>query len=324
MKYFLLLCFLTIVSCNDKSNSSDKNTTPPIVESNYKTADDYISDVGIANILEHKLDGYELKAAIVNSFHTSLFYYNEELQLLCIRPEEILCGDNDTMILQINGEDTLSKTGYYFTKDHENGKILKVDFADMTEEKNKNLNLSGSTVAYGFKLKQTDTFHYSITLYGDYVRQKITVTYDPNTGWQSQASDILLEYEGVTANVFAFGKETIIEQLRKLPKADEKCIIRTKLHPSNRHTLKLDLDSDYDDFNTYSVEIGIKQKEIVVNDKSIHIREIQQFIDDNSEPGYTADVRINLTNSSNEQTVRELFDYLVWYISNPKYSIGIK
>ena len=328
MKFCLILCLCFIASCSENRKTEVKKTVQdpePQTTSKYKSTKDYISDVGIAHILEDKLEGYELKAAIVNTFQTSLFYYNEELQQLCIRPAERLLYDEDTMIFQINGKDTLAKTGYYLTEDKENGMIVRVDFEAMTDGKHDDLNLTGPTLAYGFKFKQTDSLHYFIRFYGNYVQQKVTVTYSPNTGWKSEASEISLNSEQVTANVFAFGKEKIVEQLRKIPIGDQECIIRTKAHPSNRFTMKFDLDSDYGDFNEYSVEIVIKEKALWVNNHKMSMPEISALIEEKfTDPRYRVDTRITFTPTSDDQTARELFRFISKYRLDADYSLGIK
>lgn len=330
MKYFLLLSFLTIVSCNEKSNSSNSETPPPPeieteTESKYNSTWDYIFDNGIAHVLEHKLENYELKAAVINSFHSLLFYYNEDLQQVCCYVEEILTvNDRDNAMMQINGKEMRPNIWYYLTEEKENSRLIPIDFEKMTPEKRENFEGPGISLAYGFKLKQTDTFHFSINLIGNQSQQKVEITYDPNYGWRSNASQINTE-KIITANIYTFGKEKIIDQLKRLPNKDKECIIRTRPLPNFGFSRNFDLDNNYGDFSAYPIEIGIEGKTIYFNDDEITIYQIEDLIKkEKIDPYNPIEARINLSNSSNEDTVKELLKHLVERYPEANFAIGIK
>jgi hypothetical protein len=195
----------------------------------------------------------------------------------------------------------------------------------MNDEKRKEFNRPGINFACGFKLKQTDKFRFFMTLAGSaYEKQDIEITYDPNRGWKSKASQITYEVDQIKANVFCFGKEKVIDQMKRVTKEQQSCVVRTKQFYHDQFTIKLDLDSDYDDFNQHLVEIEIQQKDFIVNGKSISLYNIDSTIKEHYAIRHPADVRITLSSISDDQSVRELLEFLADKHLDAKYSIGFK
>ncbi len=146
MKYLLILCICTVISCSKKSESSsetnDKNSheaPAPTTESKYRSTEDYALSVGMAHVLEHKLEGYELKAAIVNSFHSLLFYYNAELEQVCFYVDEnLISQERQSMKFEIKGQEKIGKIHYFLTDGKENCKIISIDRTQTTQEEYEN------------------------------------------------------------------------------------------------------------------------------------------------------------------------------------------
>lgn len=331
MNYLLILCLFTVISCSKKSESSSEidgssssETPAPEAVSKYRSTEEYIFDVGMAHLLEHKLKGYKLKAAIVNSFNPVLFYYNEELQLVYFYFHESLGRpERDSLILKIDGQKNISRIEFFLTEQKENSKVVAVKGDEMTQEEYKDFIGPGIPIGYGFKLKQTDILQFSITLKGGQqgLRQDVEINYDPNNGWRSHASEISSEFDEIIANVFLFGKEKMIDQMKRVTKEKQYCIVRYRPHPYNSFTMKLELDNNYEAFNKYSVEIEVKEKQIIVNNKTGmgYILDMIKINDDN-----LTDVRITLSETSDDQTVRELLEFLISRYVTAEYSIGFK
>lgn len=323
MKYFLLFWFLLLPNCSEQGQKKADLETPHKPESKYRSTEDYALSVGMAHVLEHKLEGYELKAAIVNSFHSLLFYYNAELEQVCFYIDEnLISQERQSMKFEIKGQEKIGKIHYFLTDGKENCKIISIDRTQTTQEEYEKIQESGWSIASGFKLKQTDTYHFSITLADSLgTRQDVEVSYDPNNGWGSKASDITLGGELISANIFAFGKEKIIDQISKIAKIEPHCIVKTFPHPRNQF-LKLEWDHDFIKPNKYSIEIEIQGENIIINGERSGIYDLRNRKEKFNSNDLN-DVRITLTKSSNDETVRELLKYLEYSV-RAKYFIGIK
>jgi hypothetical protein len=336
MKYFLIACLCFITSCSEKTelnpepfteNSSETLTT--ITSSNNEDTFQYVIEIGIAQLLERKLKGYHLKAAIVNSFGPVLFYYNKDLQQVYFYLHESLTyRKKDSFSIKVNGQTDIHKILFFFTEEKENSELITVKFADMTEAEREKFTPPGLRLGYGFNLKPTDTLDFSITLAGGQqgLEQHVKVTYDPNNGWRSSASEITAEYEQLVANVFLFGKENIVKQIKRISKNEKFCVVRTRPHPYNYNALKLKIDNTYEAYNEHSIEIEVKNKQVIVNGNEgmLHIRSAIEDKEKSSNFHDPPKTRITISDSSDDDTVRELFDYIINGPMQAHYSIGIK
>ncbi|MGJ8656675.1 MAG: hypothetical protein ACSHX6_09495 [Akkermansiaceae bacterium] len=312
MKYLLIFCFYLITSCKDPEQKTSPTTTetpaprPSLTESTLH----HIFDVGLAHFLERQLDGFELKAAIINHFHSLLFYYNKDTEQVCFYLDEnLIYLDRKNTIFQVNGKNIPNQIVYYIP-DKERI-LIPIDFSEMTEDQRKNFKPPGMKLAYGFKLKQTDSFNFSISLTNQRDKhQDVKVSYDPNKGWNSSASEIKNEHNLIEANVFCFGKEKVIDQMKRINKDAETCIIRTKTFPYQQYTIPLTFDSDYDKLNTYPIEIEIKQDKMLINGEESTFYKLKVILKEKLNPLSPIHIRFTLSDTSHEQTVRDLFAHL--------------
>jgi hypothetical protein len=89
-------------------------------------------------------------------------------------------------------------------------------------------------------------------------------------------------------------------------------------------TLGLVLDNNYGASNKHIIEIQVKQKQVLVNGE-VGLGWIKSVIKEQPKYSDPPEIRITVSDSSNDETVRGLFHYLVERCHfEAQYSIGIK
>lgn len=322
----LMLC---LASCSDeksevKNKGGQVENDAPMekTEPNYKreeTLFQYICETGVPRFLDQALPEYQLKAALVNSHSSVLFYYNEEKEQVIFYVEEIY-----TVMARDYTKEPLLKfdskrpiTAMYFTR--KKGKITRKEAIVSAEEVP-----PGLPLGWGFQLKRNESFTFKITLQDSDWSQDIMISYTPDTGWESQSSKIRFSERLKKAQVFTFAKETMISQFQKAFKGWVKgkyhsCVVRTsQVEPSNK-TLKFELltGDDFESQPDIMIVVdkdkifidGVEQNIAKSNDSQV-IRNISWHLEnamqetESFKTGYPALVGLTVSNTSNDKLVR--------------------
>jgi len=332
MKFLLFIILIITTSCSQKEKAEVPPENPKT--ENNKFPELYIFEVGLTHFFEETLEGYKLKAAIVNDLHSLLFYYSEEKQQVYFYVEEILTSSRrDTLVLKVNGEDVSSIIRVYLVEKDGERKLVEIDGEQLTDQQRKEFKPPGMSLGYGIKLKRNDKLEFRMTLSGNREEQVVEINYEPNKGWSSKASEIKYFDEPVVGNVFCFAKEKMIDQLQRASKSKKGCIVRDKIALRNGWTLKLVADNNYGDFSGYPIEVEVGEKSILVDGKSYTFDPTSyQHRSFFSAIGWALklddlrsdDLRITVSEKSNDKVVRGLFKFLLDERVHGKYMIGFK
>mgnify|MGYP000657497460 CR=1 FL=1 len=330
MKFLLCVLGIILVGCSEKKAVTEEvEVVEPAVEKKVNI-ESQLFEMGVTRFFDRNLPDFRLKAAVVNDFHSVLFFYNETSEKVVIFTEPGYLAKRETLVLKVNGE-PIKRSRQAQCLVEKNGKavLVEVDYTDMTEIEFKDFRPPGIELGHGFRMKMSETMEFSLTFSNGQIEQDVEIKYDPNKGWSSKASDIRYNEEPKTASVFTFVDTPMIEQFRTASKGKKECYVRSKIERRGYPAIKFKFDALIDDFNIYPIEFEILEGEKVkidgvVFEQAIYRYELKRRIDEiRRDAGKRPQVRILISKNSNDEAIRKLLKCICERYPRPEYTISI-
>lgn len=316
MKKYILYAFCMLLAACSKKEIQPTEPTEPTNDNSIQTDEDafqYVCSIGIPRFFDQNLPDYQLKAAVVNSRHSLLFYYNQETEQVRFYIEQGVVRPIEYDASYFNFE--TEKIGTYMYVTSENGKFVLKEITprELAEEEQKNFHIGdyGISLGYGFKLKQTATFTFRGKIAQGNYQQDIVISYDPNAGWKTAATNITPDHNIRLAQVFGFSEDPMYMQFKKALENKQECFVKSKPPPFDSYPIKFKLSTS-DDASSADIVVHVSKDDLLVNSKPVTPRAILSAFDEKDKirnyPKAPLSINLVISTSSNDKLIRELIE----------------